>query len=97
MADDPTRSWIAQRPAPVIYANGTRLFAYRALRGKLSCRELTLGLDETQALASSLDGGIRGLTLDQVTRVRALNSQVDGELRAEHSERCRNDPATPSG
>ena len=97
MADDPTRSWIAQRPAPVIYANGTRLFAYRALRGKLSCRELTVGLDETQALASSLDGGIRGLTLDQVTRVRALNSQVDGELRAEHSERCRNDPATPSG
>jgi hypothetical protein len=97
MVDDPTRSWIAQRPAPVVYANGTRLFAYLALRGKLSCRELTLGLDETQTLASSLSGGIRGLTLDQVTRVRALNSQVEGELRADHSERCKHDPATPSG
>ncbi len=97
MVDDPTRSWIAQRPAPVIYANGTRLFAYLALRGKLDCSELMLGLDETQTLASSLDGGIRGLTLDQVTRVRALNSQVEGGLRAEHSERCKNDPATPSG
>jgi hypothetical protein len=97
MVDDPTRSWIAQRPSPVVYANGTRLFAYRALRGKLSCRELTLGHDETQTLARALNDGIQGLTLDQVIRVRALNWQVEGELRAEHSERCKSDPAALSG
>lgn len=97
MVEDPTRSWISQRPSAAIYANGARLFAYRALRAKLSCGELALGLHETQAAASSLNDGIPGLTLDQVARVRALNSQVEGELRDEHAERCNGDLATSSG
>ena len=97
MIDDPTRSWIGQRPSPGVYANGTRLFAYLALRAKLSCRELTLALHETQAAEHSLNGTIPGLTLDQVARVRALNTQVEGELRTEHAERCKSDLAPPSG
>ena len=97
MVDDPTRSWISQRPSAAIYANGTRLFAYLALRTKLTCSELTLALDEIQAAASFLNDGIPALTLDQGAGVRALNSQVEGELRAEHAERCKGDLATSSG
>lgn len=95
LIDDPTRSWIGKRPTATVYANGTRLFAYRALRAKLSCSELTLALEETQAAASSLNGGIAGLTLDQVAGVRTLNAQVEGELRAEHTERSKSDLVTP--
>src|SRR5262249_8212201 len=32
MIDNPDRGWIGQRQSPDAYANGTRLFAYRALR-----------------------------------------------------------------
>ena len=97
MVDDPTRRWISERPSPVVYANGTRLFAYLALRAKLTCKELEFALDETQSAASSLNGRIPGLTPGHVAGVRALNSQVEGELRAEHAERCKNDLATSSG
>jgi hypothetical protein len=95
MIDDPTRSWIGKRPTVAVFANGTRLFAYRALRAKLSCSELTLALEETLATASSLNGGIAGLTLDQVAGVRTLNAEVEGELRAQRAERCKSDLVTP--
>jgi hypothetical protein len=97
MVADPTRSWIIQHPSPAVYANGTRLFAYLALRAELSCGELMLALAEMRAATNSLNGSIPGYTLSQVARVRALNSRVEGELRAEHSERCKGDLATSSG
>jgi hypothetical protein len=97
MVDDPTRSWIIQRTSPAVYANGTRLFAYLALRAKLSCAELRLALTEMQAATNFLTGRIPGYTVDQVARVRALNSRVEGELRAEHTERCKGDLATSTG
>jgi hypothetical protein len=97
MVDDPNRRWITQRPSAAVYANGTRLFAYRALRAKLDCQELMLALHETQAAAISLNASTLGLTLDQTARIRTLNSQVEGELRAEHAERCKNNPVTSNG
>src|SRR5262245_52795310 len=41
MIDSPDRGWIGKQQAASAYANGTRLFAYRALRTKLTCNELT--------------------------------------------------------
>ena len=32
------------------YSNGTRLFAYRALRKKLTCSELKLAIEDTKAM-----------------------------------------------
>jgi hypothetical protein len=49
MLADPTRSWLRQRPSFTAYANGTRLFAYRAVRAKLDCNELGMALDEIEA------------------------------------------------
>ena len=38
LSKDPKRAWIGQPQAAAEYANGTRFFAYRALRRTLSCR-----------------------------------------------------------
>jgi hypothetical protein len=97
MVDDPERSWINERPSVATYSNGTRLFAYLALRTKLSCRQLATALDETRAARSSLSQSVPALTLEHLSRVRTLNAQVEGELRAEQTERCKSGVAEPSG
>ena len=88
LVNDPSRRWIAQRPSLVVYANGTRPFAYMALRAKLSCHELRLAVDELLAVTASLNANDARLTPDQITRVRTLNAQVIVELRQEQNDRC---------
>jgi hypothetical protein len=89
MIEDPKRSWVGQPQPAGAYASGTRLFAYRALRKRLSCRELALAVDEMRAASKSLAGPVAGMTADQVTRTRALSSQVESELAKERAGRCR--------
>jgi hypothetical protein len=97
MVDDPTRGWMSERPSPAVYANGTRLFAYRALRAKLSCSELALALEETREAAKSFSTAPGGVESNQVMRVRAMSIQVASELQSERDVRCKGDPLTPSG
>ena len=80
--NDPKRDWVGQVQPPDSYANGTRLFAYRALRKKLSCNELKRALEETNAAMPSLEPA-------RYTRLRALITDVARELRVEHGNRCR--------
>ena len=47
LVDDPKRDWVGQPQSADGYADGTRLFAYRALRNKLTCGELKRALDDT--------------------------------------------------
>jgi hypothetical protein len=89
MIDSPDRGWIGQRQPPDVYANGTRLFAYRALRRQLTCGELSMAVDELSAVSKSLGGAVSGMTPDQVSRTRALCSQVEVELAKEREGRCR--------
>jgi hypothetical protein len=89
MIDSPDRGWIGQRQPPDAYANGTRLFAYRALRKQLTCGELGMAVDELSAATKSLGGPVSGMTPDQVSRTRALCSQVQVELSKEREGRCR--------
>jgi hypothetical protein len=89
MINSPDRGWIGQRPPPDAYANGTRLFAYRALRRRLTCGELNLAVTELAAASRSLAGPVSGMTPDQVTRTRDLSSQVESELTREREGRCR--------
>ena len=89
MIDSPDRGWIGQRQSPDVYANGTRLFAYRALRKQLTCGELSLAVDELAAASRTLGGPVAGMSPDQVTRTRALCTQVEGELAREREGRCR--------
>jgi hypothetical protein len=96
LVDDPNRSWIIQRPSATVYANGTRAFAYLALRPKLTCNELTLALDDLQAANRFLNATIAGPTREQVERVRVLNAHVSEELRVEQADRCES-VANPTG
>jgi hypothetical protein len=89
MIDNPDRGWIGQRQPPDVYANGTRLFAYRALRRQLTCGELGLAVNELSAASRSLSGPVSGMTPDQASRTRELSSQVEGELTREREGRCR--------
>ena len=89
MIDNPDRGWIGQRQPPDTYANGTRLFAYRALRRQLTCGELSLAVNELTAASRSLSGPVSGMTPDQASRTRDLSSQVEGELTRERDGRCR--------
>jgi hypothetical protein len=82
LVKDPKRDWVGRPQSPEVYANGTRFFAYRALRKKLSCAELARALEETQQATQTLEPG--GLE-----RVRALSVQVARELKSEQTRRCR--------
>ena len=48
LVDDPKRDWVGQPQSADGYADGTRLFAYRALRKKLTCGELKLSMIRRQ-------------------------------------------------
>jgi hypothetical protein len=89
MVDDPKRGWVGEQHAPAAYADGTRLFAYRAVRKKLSCPQLVRALVEVRTASKSLDGSVPGLSADQVSRTRLLSNQVEAELAKEQAGRCR--------
>jgi hypothetical protein len=89
MIDDTSRGWIRQRQRPVEYANGTRLFAYRALRHRLSCAEITLALSEIDAAAVTFRSPVPGVDAAQAAHLLKLNADVGQELRIEFASRCR--------
>jgi hypothetical protein len=89
MVDGKDRAWVGQKLPADAYTDGTRLFAYRALRKRLNCRELGLAVDEVRATSKALNGPMPGVTPEQATRTRALNTQVEGELAQEQATRCR--------
>jgi hypothetical protein len=88
MLRDPARRWMRQPASFTAFANGTRLFAYRALRTKLDCDELGTALDEIAAAAQALANPPKQIPAEQVIKIRALNTKVGNELRAELASRC---------
>jgi hypothetical protein len=85
MIKDPKRDWIGQPQSQDAYADGTRLFAYRALRKKLTCNELKRAFEDADAATSSMQQARYG-------HVRALTAAVARELKAEQDKRCRSRP-----
>ena len=88
LLDDPSRKWVGLPQPPAELANGTRQFAYRALRTKLSCNELALAINEIVAATRTFQTPVAGVAPDKVARIRTLNAQVEAELRAERTSRC---------
>jgi hypothetical protein len=82
MLSDPIRNWVGQQQSPDGYANGTRLFAYRSLRKKLTCDELGRALVEIEAVSPSLQAA-------RYEAARKLMSEVRRELSEERTKRCR--------
>jgi hypothetical protein len=82
LVSDPRRDWIGRPQSADAYANGTRLFAYRALRKKLTCGELKGALEDANAAASLMQS-------PRHDRARALTTAVSHELKSEQDRRCR--------
>jgi hypothetical protein len=88
MVDGTNRTWIGRPEPPQQFADGTRLFAYRALRPNLSCRELSLALTEIDTSSKRLLDPASAVGSDRAQRVAALATDVAAELRSEHAGRC---------
>jgi hypothetical protein len=89
---DPKRRWIGQPQTAAEYANGTRFFAYRALRARLSCRELKRAVDDTKLAAARLQAPASGLSAAQAASALSLSTAVGIELNNEIAGRCRAAP-----
>lgn len=82
LVSGPKRDWIGKAQPADAYDDGTRLFAYRALRRKMTCDELERAYEETRAAMPALKGETHAGS-------RTLMGKVNGELRAERLQRCR--------
>jgi hypothetical protein len=85
---DPDRSWIGRPEQPASFADGTRLFAYRALRAKLGCRDLALARADVRNSTSLLQSA-PGIAPGRAQKASALAADVAEELASEHDLRCK--------
>jgi hypothetical protein len=92
LINDPKRTWLGQPQSAAEYANGTRFFAYRALKGRLSCRELRLASQDLQRAQRRLGARLAEVTAAHAAGAVSLAARVERELRAESLSRC-----TPPG
>jgi hypothetical protein len=92
LINDPKRRWLGQPQTAAEYANGTRFFAYRALRTRLSCRELKRAVGDTKVAAARLQAPALGVSAAQAASALSLAAAVAAELNSEVAARCR---ATP--
>jgi hypothetical protein len=88
LVGDSSRKWVGMPQTPAEHADGTRQFAYRALRKKLSCSELGQAITDIVAGTKTFYLPVEGVTSGQAARVRTLNEEVEAELRAERAARC---------
>jgi hypothetical protein len=88
MLADPKQSWMMRAPTPMEFSNGTRLFAYRALRRKLDCGKLRFAGAEIDWALDTFSREVEGMAAEQRARVAALAGEVREELDAEVKQRC---------
>jgi hypothetical protein len=89
MIDDPKQSWMMRAPTPMEFANGTRLFAYRALKTTLECGKLRFANAELDwAVDTFSSNRLEGVDAVHRARVAALAQAVRGEIEDEIKKRC---------
>jgi len=81
------RKWIGQPQSPRDHAGATRQFADRALRARLTCKELTLAIGQIAWVMRAFVAPVAAS--EQAARVWALDQQVQDELRAERAQPVR--------
>jgi hypothetical protein len=89
MVEDPDRAWIWRREPPQSLTKGARLYAYRVLRERLTCAELTLALDELVSVMMQFGGPVADVKAETAAFVVDLAFQAWGELSAERDRRCK--------
>jgi hypothetical protein len=88
MISDPQQSWMARTPTLADFTNGTRLFAYRALRTTLDCGKLRFANAELDWAVDTFSGILEGVDAPHRARVAALAAAVRLEIQAEIKTRC---------
>jgi hypothetical protein len=89
MIDDPKQSWMMRAPTPAEFANGTRLFAYRALKTTLDCGKLRFANAELDwAIDTFSSSRLEGVDAAHRARVTALAEAVHAEIEGEIKKRC---------
>lgn len=88
MLADPKQSWMMRAPTPMEFSNGTRLFAYRALRRTLDCGKLRFAGAEIDWALDTFSREVEGMDAEQRARVALLAREVRAELDAEVKQRC---------
>lgn len=88
MVADPQQSWMARTPTLADFTNGTRLFAYRALRPTLDCGKLRFANAELDWAVDTFKGVVEGVDAEHRARVAALADAVRGEISGEIKKRC---------
>ena len=89
MIYDPKQSWMMRAPTPVEFANGTRLFAYRALKTTLDCGKLRFANAELDwAIDTFSTNRLDGVDAAHRARVAALAEAVHAEIEGEIKMRC---------
>jgi hypothetical protein len=89
MIDDPKQSWMMRAPTPAEFANGTRLFAYRALKTTLECGKLRFANAELDwAIDTFSSNRLEGVDAAHRARVAALAEAVHAEIEGEIKKRC---------
>lgn len=88
MIADPKQAWMMRAPTPTEFANGTRLFAYRALRKTLDCGKLRFAAAELQWAMDTFGREVDGMDAAHRARVAALATEVRAEIEAEIKQRC---------
>ena len=89
MIDDPKQSWMLRAPTPAEFANGTRLFAYRALKSTLECSKLRFANAELDwAIDTFSSNRLDGVDAAHRARVAALAEAVHAEIEDEIKKRC---------
>jgi hypothetical protein len=88
LINDPKRGWLGQPQSAAEYANGTRFFAYRALRHTLTCRELILASQDLTIAADRLRAPDTAVSAARAASALSLSTAIASELRNEISDRC---------
>lgn len=89
MTEGPDRSWIDRTDTPETLLTGVRMFAFRTLRPKLTCPELSVALEQLRGVPAALRPPPAGSSPEDIARTTRLAAEVHDELRAENETRCR--------
>jgi hypothetical protein len=89
MTEGPDRSWINRTDSAETLLTGVRMFAFRTLRPKLTCLELSVALEQLRGVPAALRPPPAGSSPEDIARTTRLAAEVHDELRAENEARCR--------
>jgi hypothetical protein len=89
MTEGPDRSWIDRTDSPEALLTGVRMFAFRTLRPKLTCLELSVALEQLRGVPAALRPPPAGSSPEDIARTTRLAAEVHDELRAENEARCK--------